>query len=80
MHRPLDLNELRLVGALLAGVEVAWTAPSLGELMVIDMDDGGMGSLRFASPPSGRYFGRQLVEGWYLDADKVPISVAINVD
>lgn len=45
-----------------------------------DMDDGGMGSLRIGRADPGRYFERELVEGWYLDDDDVPSSVSINLD
>jgi len=44
------------------------------------MDDGGMGSLRIGGANPDRHFGRELVEGWYLDEDDLPISVSINLD
>ena len=81
MDRRLDPGERRLVNALLAGVLDGWR-PSipLEELIVRDMDDGGMGSLRIGRAGPDRHFGRELVEGWYLDEDDMPISVSINVD
>lgn len=81
MSRPLNLDELRLVNALLAGAPEGWrpTIPPQ-ELMVRDMDDGGMGSLRIGRADTGRRFGRELVEGWYLDDDDMPISVSMNLD
>ncbi|SEF10757.1 hypothetical protein SAMN04489740_4028 [Arthrobacter alpinus] len=81
MNRPLNEGEILLVNALLANVSDGWrTLTPLEELNVRDMDDGGMGSLRFEPANTDRHFGRQLVEGWYLDADEIPISVSINID
>lgn len=54
---------------------------SLANIFVEEMDDGGMGSLRFCSPNGVKNsFGSQLIERNFLDADGVPISVAINLD
>lgn len=44
------------------------------------MDDGGMGSFRFALSTPGRVYGRTLSEGWFRDSDGVPVVVSLNVD
>ncbi|MFK4295427.1 hypothetical protein ABH924_000562 [Arthrobacter sp. GAS37] len=44
------------------------------------MDDGGMGSLRFASTSSDPQYGQTLCEAWFKDADGVPVVVILNVD
>ena len=46
---------------------------------VRDMDDGGMGSLKFAGDES-RSLGSCLVEAEFLDRDGVPVSIALNAD
>jgi len=55
---------------------------SLATAVVEEMDDGGMGSLRFsqrgASTP--RRLGALLAEREFVDSDGVPILVAINLD
>jgi hypothetical protein len=76
--RPLRPEEAALIRALLAGV---YPAEALeGVLMnsrVADMQDGGMGSIRFLG--SGP-FGMALVEAQYLDSDEVLVSIAVNGD
>ena len=49
---------------------------------VVDMDDGGMGSVRFVIPGSHgqRRFGKRIAHAEYRDEDGVPILVAINLD
>jgi hypothetical protein len=54
----------------------------LGQLeraQVRDMDDGGMGSLKFAGGDH-RSLGSCLVEAEYLDRDGVPVSIVLNSD
>lgn len=78
--RPLRLEEESLVRGLLRHV-------TGGELLLRqlehararDMDDGGMGSLKFAGGDH-RSLGRCLVEAEYLDRDGVPVSIALNLD
>jgi hypothetical protein len=76
--RPLRPEESALIRALLAGV---YPAEALeGVLMnsrVADMQDGGMGSIRFLG--SGP-FGMALVEAQYADTDGVLVSIAVNGD
>ena len=43
------------------------------------MDDGGMGSLKFAGGED-RSLGSCIVEAEYLDRDGVPVSIALNSD
>lgn len=49
------------------------------ETQVIDMQDGGMGGIRFVRSES-RHFGKELARGKYMDADGVPVSITINAD
>jgi len=51
----------------------------LGPSRVVDMQDGGMGSIRFVR--SGRWvLGRVVAEAEYEDIDGVLVSVSINSD
>ncbi|CAN7268778.1 hypothetical protein LJR289_001171 [Pseudoduganella sp. LjRoot289] len=48
---------------------------------VVDMNDGGMGSVRFISPSGGAHgFGQCVAEARYADADGVPVFIALNLD
>lgn len=49
--------------------------------LVEDMQDGGMGSIRFvASGEPERRFGDAVAEAEYIDEDGVLVSITINVD
>jgi hypothetical protein len=54
---------------------------SLADRLVEDMQDGGMGSLRFRSTdhPAPR-FGRQIAEAEFTDEDGILVSAAVNLD
>lgn len=54
----------------------------LDRYRVVDMDDGGMGSVRFVVPGPQRHrrFGERIADAEYRDEDGVPILVAINLD
>lgn len=48
--------------------------------LVEQMDDGGMGSLRFVSDARDRHVGGALAGASFLDEDGVLVSVTLNVD
>jgi len=78
--RPLRPEEAALIRALLAGVYPAETLESLlKDSRVAEMQDGGMGGIRFFGPGS-KMFGRTLVEAKYLASDGVLIVIAVNAD
>lgn len=78
--RPLRLEEDSLVRALLRHVTGGeQLLRQLKHAQVRDMDDGGMGSLKFAGGEH-RALGGCLVEAEYLDRDGVPVSIALNSD
>jgi len=52
---------------------------ALAKSRVTDMQDGGMGSLRFVGSEP-RSFGKALAEAQYVDSDGVLISIALNAD
>lgn len=78
--RYLREEERDLIRALLSGVSSrAALEDTLPASRVIDMKDGGMGSIRFVQPER-RSFGQTLVEAQYADSDGVLVSIAVNLD
>jgi hypothetical protein len=78
--RALRAEERALIRSLLSGVFEPGAAENLLETSrVEDMDDGGMGGIRFVEPEP-RSFGRTLAEAEYLDDDGVLVSIALNAD
>lgn len=76
--RLLRSEEAALLRVLLAGVYPAKALEgALRDARVADMQDGGMGSIRFLGSSS---FGMALVEAQYLDSDGVLVSIAVNGD
>jgi hypothetical protein len=79
-ERPLRSEESLLIRTLLLGIySDEGLDKALNPSRVVNLQDGGMGSIRFArSEP--RSFGRTLVEAEYLDADGVLVSLTVNQD
>lgn len=81
MDRHLTLHEQALIARMLDGADgAALPSPELGACLVRAMDDGGMGSLRFASDRLDRTFGRIVAKATFLDDDGVDVRVALIVD
>ena len=79
--RPLRQEERELVGALLKGHHaIKSLSCELDVARVKDMDDGGMGSVRFVRGNDTPRFGRTLAEARYTDADGKLVSIAMNCD
>ncbi|WP_425127984.1 DUF6984 family protein [Burkholderia gladioli] len=80
--RSLKDNERALLTALIAGRPRAEELlGSLANVRVEEMNDGGMGGLRFCtSDARPRRLDVQLVEKEFIDSDGVPIMVAVNLD
>jgi len=78
--RPLREEERELIRSLLSRVSASATLENiLATSLVADMDDGGMGSIRFVhSKP--RSFGKRLAEADYVDSDGGLVSIALNAD
>lgn len=78
--RHLRLEEDSLVRALLRHVTGGeQLLRQLERAEVRDMDDGGMGSIKFAGREH-RSLGSCLAEAEYLDRDGVPVSITLNSD
>ncbi|MBP0605700.1 MULTISPECIES: DUF6984 family protein [Burkholderia] len=82
MLRRLKQDERGLLVALIAGEPKANDLlASLGDAIVEEMEDGGMGGLLFYRPDDRpRRLGKKLVEKEFVDIDGVPVMVAVNLD
>jgi hypothetical protein len=78
--RGLREEEAQLIRLLLKGT---WTQEKINsELLgslVYDMQDGGMGSIRFAGRP-GRKMRREMAEAQYTDVDGIDVLITVNLD
>ncbi len=80
--RLLSPEELQLLQTMLAGVRgKPEIKTNLTSVLVEDMQDGGMGSVRFLAPGAAkRHFGMAVAQAEYVDEDGVPVYITINVD
>lgn len=82
--RLLKTEEAALIEALLmTNPQIASTIlPTIDAVLVEDMDDGEMGSLLFQSfdDNPNRSLGEILAEAEFLDKDKIPVYVQLNLD
>lgn len=78
--RPIRKEEAELIATLLRGKpNYNSLIDQLEKVYVDDMEDGGMGSIRFGEPGQ-RKLGKQIAEITLLDLDEVPVSFALNID
>ena len=79
--RKLRAEELQVVQALLlsAGDEYRSHLKKLKALFVEDLNDGGMGSLRFL-PKDKRIRFQTIAEAEFLDKDHVSVFLCLDVD
>ena len=54
----------------------------IDDMLVQDMPDGGMGSIKFYSgiPRDESKYGKQIAEGAFQDTDGVPVSATLSLD
>ncbi|RYX87687.1 hypothetical protein EON73_00855 [bacterium] len=78
--RNLKKEEFDLIVAILKGEDNAdELIKELPYLIVEEMNDGGMGSLKFVSSTE-KGFGKEIGEITLSDLDGVPVSFALNLD
>ena len=78
--RPLREEEIELVLSLLHRTTYSGNLKDiLQSSRVVDMKDGGMGSIRFVRAEP-RILGSVLQEAQYTDEDGICVSIAINTD
>ena len=81
MGRRLRADECELVTTMLRGKAGPELISNIEHALVEDMEDGGMGSIRFVSRKSGpRGFGNAIAEAEYTDDYGVLVSIAVNSD
>lgn len=75
-------EEKSLVVAMARGLSIENSVLSaVHDARVEQMNDGGMGSLRFVHPSPASVPGfEQVREATYVDGDGVPVSIVLNVD
>ena len=79
--RVLRPIERELIESMLTTWEHVTLDAKLSSSLVEDMQDGGMGSVRFLIPSkSSRHLGKAVATAEYIDEDGVPVSITINVD
>lgn len=65
---------------MLLGLEPGAPGASFAGCQVEDMNDGGMGGIRFVSSNPQRQLGGTLAEAEYEDADGIKVSITLNAD
>lgn len=79
--RPLRQEETEVLEALLGMVPSNAKPPLEDELLAVDLADGGMGSIRFTDGSDRpRKMGSELVTAHYIDEDRIPVIISINLD
>ena len=73
----ISRHQIPLINALVqkAGIEI-----DLQSLEVEEMDDGGMGGLRFSTSKEASKFGESVAEVSFKDTDSVSVSAALFPD
>ena len=80
-RRKLRDNERDLIAAMLKGKPHAVMMDTLSACNVEDMQDGGMGSIRFMNESGAeRRLGEAIAEADYIDEDGVLVSIVLNTD
>ena len=75
--RKLNHNEETLLSKLL---NIAKIDVDLNKIEVIELNDGGMGSLGIGVGYESREFGQQVAEYQFKDSDGVTVSATLNID
>lgn len=80
IERLLRTEEIALISWMIRDREEAGIiVPQLANLLVEEMDDGGMGSLRVVSDRD-RFYARDLAEVELSDEDGLPLIISVNLD
>ena len=78
--RALTAEELALIQFLLATSDDSLPIQGLSEALVVEMADGGMGSLQFVSTKTNRLFGGAIGDCQFNDADGIVVCASLIVD
>ncbi|MFG6110515.1 DUF6984 family protein [Stenotrophomonas nematodicola] len=82
VSRVLSAAELSVIRMMLLGVRSSLdlSPEALSIVGVEDMDDGGMGSIRFVSDKPDRRLGEELARETFLDEDDVEVIATLSLD
>ena len=81
MGRPLRVDECELVRTMLHGKAGSALISNIEQSIVEDIEDGGMGSIRFVSRTNRpRVFGDAIAAAEYIDDDGALVSITVNSD
>jgi len=82
VRRKLRLEEVSLITRMIKNTDEGGCIISkLEDLIVEEMKDGGMGSLRVVIPGEDkRVYSRELAKVDLFDVDQVPVFISINLD
>ena len=79
--RKLNENEKKLITLLLSKSNLTFNMPNdLSNMDVVDLDDGGMGSIEFFRKESDREFGTAILNAVAYDIDDRKIMIEISID
>lgn len=81
--RKLSEAEILLLSVMIDASEEKWSylKSLISSADVYDMNDGGMGSLKFIiEDEDGRQFGETICEAEFIDTDGITVSIVLNVD
>lgn len=76
--RNIKEDEKVLITSILKLADSAERIPSIPEV-VYDLDDGGMGSIKFTNNLE-RVYDKDILQVNYIDSDKTPVVIALTVD
>jgi hypothetical protein len=81
MKRRLRPDEIAFLMAMLSSrPEVAPLVSQIPQSLVEDMDDGGMGGIKFVSTHEDRHLGRELASVEFLDEDETAVIATLSLD
>lgn len=81
MMRYLSSNEIEFIEEMLKGIpEGERIISSLSNCIVTEMNDGGMGGLKFESLKKERSLGRDISKAEFSDEDGVTVIVTLSSD
>ncbi len=80
--RKLRTQEKEFISIMINGASQKWSylLKLIDIIDVEEMNDGGMGSLKFVSDDDDRQLGELIAEVDFVDSDDIPVSVVLNSD
>ncbi|MDY6451643.1 hypothetical protein SKM54_12300 [Acinetobacter faecalis] len=80
MRKLLD-NEKELISQILSKSKIEFKiCTDISEMYVVDLDDGGMGSIEFCNGQGSRDFGTAILNAIAYDVDNRKVMIEISID